>query len=339
MVRTAFSEDFKISYPLIVAPMFLVSNEDLVVEGSEAGALGSFPALNFRPIEKYREALKRIRSRTRKPIGVNIIVNQSNQRQGEDLKWALEAGVELFITSLGNPKTVIQEAHRNGAKVYCDVTNLEHARKVQDLGADGVIAVGSGAGGHAGPISPLVLIPWLKRELRIPIVAAGGVAQGAQMAACLLLGASAVSVGTRFIASREAMVNEEYKQAVVKASPEDIILTRRISGTPASVIRTPFIEKQGTELPILVDWLKKVPGAKPWVNLMIHGLGMKALEDAATKPSWKTVWSAGQSAGLVDEILPCRKIVSRMIEEFEAAVTALNESLSYSSRKESANKS
>lgn len=163
----------KIDYPIIAAPMFLVSNTELVTQASEAGGIGTFPALNYRPIDKYAEALKTIKSQTKKPIGVNIIVNKSNTRQNEDLKVGLDHGVDMFITSLGSPKKVIEEAHKNGAKVFCDVTNLEHALKVQDMGADGVIAVGSGAGGHAGPISPLVLVPWLKTRLQIPIIAAG----------------------------------------------------------------------------------------------------------------------------------------------------------------------
>ena len=141
-----------IQLPIIAAPMFLVSNEDIVVEASEAGGIGTFPALNYRPIEKYKETLRDIKNKTKKPIGVNIIVNKSNTRQNDDLKIALDAGVELFITSLGSPKNVISEAHKNGAKVSCDVTNLEHALKVQEMGADGVIAVSSGAGGHAGDL-------------------------------------------------------------------------------------------------------------------------------------------------------------------------------------------
>ena len=157
-IKTKLTEMLKIQVPIIGALMFLVSNEDMVCEISEAGAIGTFPSLNFRPIENYEKALKTIRQKTKKPIGVNIIVNKSNTRQHDDLKIALNHGVDLFITSLGNPKDVIKAAHQNGAKVLCDVTNLEHALKVQDMGADGVIAVGAGAGGHAGPISPVVFI-------------------------------------------------------------------------------------------------------------------------------------------------------------------------------------
>lgn len=322
-IPTAFTRLMNIRLPIIAAPMFLVSNVEMVCEASEAGAIGVFPALNYRPVEKYREALSAMKKRTPQPIGVNIIVNKSNTRQNEDLKWALNAGVEMFITSLGSPKQVIAEARRNGAKVFCDVTNLEHALKCEDLGADGVIAVGQGAGGHAGPISQLVLLPWLKSRLKIPVVAAGGVAHGEALAACLALGADAVSVGTRFIASHEAGVDQAYKDAVVKATPEDIVMTSRISGTPAAVIRTPYVDKMGAELPWLVRKLKEDPRTKKYVVPLIHYLGSKSLEHAAAKPTWKQVWSAGQSVGMVDEILSVREILAKMVGEYEKAKARL----------------
>lgn len=322
-IPTDFTKMMKIDIPLIAAPMFLVSNEDIVVEASEAGGIGTFPALNYRPIEKYRDALGAIRKRTKKPIGVNIIVNKSNTRQKEDLKWALEAGVELFITSLGSPRTVIAEAHKNGAKVLCDVTNLDHALKVQDMGADGVIAVSSGAGGHAGPISPMILIPWLKRELKIPVISAGAISHGSGLAACLALGASGVSVGTRFIASKEAKVDHAYKDAIVHATAEDIVMTARVSGTPAAVIRTPYIDKIGTDLPWALKQLKNHALTKKYAVPLIHYLGMKALEQSVEKPSWKTVWSAGQSVGLIDEVLSVREIFEKFLHEYEAAKAQL----------------
>lgn len=326
-ISTPFSELFGVNYPIIAAPMFLVSNTDIVVAASEAGGIGTFPALNYRPLEKYEQALKEIKSRTKKPVGVNIIVNKSNERQGQDLKLALDNGVELFITSLGSPKNVIEEAHKNGAKVICDVTNLEHAKKVQDLGADGVIAVGTGAGGHAGPISPLVLIPWLKSELKIPVIAAGGIAHGSIISACLALGADGVSIGTRFIASKEASVDESYKQAIINSTPEDIVMTTRVSGTPAAVINTPYVQKLGTDLPLAIKILKEHKLTKKYMTPLIHLLGMKTLEEAAVKPTWKTVWSAGQSVGLVDEILSVQEIYHQLIKEFEESVTTLNKSV------------
>lgn len=322
-IETEFTRLMGVDLPIIAAPMFLVSNVDMIVKSAEAGGIGAFPSLNYRPLEKYAEALKEVRARTKKPIGVNIIVNKSNTRQDDDLKIALDHGVDLFITSLGSPRKVIEEAHKNGAKVLCDVTNLEHALKVQDMGADGVIAVGTGAGGHAGPISPLVLVPWLKTRLRIPIVAAGGIAHGSQIAAVLALGASAVSVGTRFIASREAGVTEAYKKAVVDATPEDILMTTRISGTPAAVIRTPYTEKLGADLPWAIKILKEHPLTKKFVVPLIHLAGMKALQEGAEKPTWKTVWSAGQSAGLVDEVLGVSEIFAKLANEYEAARAAM----------------
>lgn len=327
-ISTSFTKLFGIRYPIIGAPMFLVSNVDMVVAISEAGGLGTFPALNYRPIEKYREAVFEMKKRTKKPIGVNVIVNKSNTRQGDDLKYALDAGVDLFITSLGSPATVIREAHKNGAKVFCDVTNLEHAKKVADLGADGLVAVGTGAGGHAGPISPLVLVPWLAREMKIPVILAGGIAHGSQIAAALALGAGGVHVGTRFIASTEAGVDQTYKDAIVSSTPEDIVMTTRISGTPAAVINTEYVKRIGTDLPLALKILKDHPLTKKYAVPLIHWLGMRSLEAAALaqegeRPSWKTVWSAGQSVGLVHDIVECRVIIERLVEEYHAAVKSL----------------
>lgn len=319
-IETPLTKMLGIRYPIIQAPMFLVSNADMVVAASEAGAIGTFPALNYRPIEKFREALTEMKSRTKKPIGMNIIVNKSNTRAKDDLKYALEAGVDLFITSLGSPKEVIHEAHKNGAKVLCDVVNLEHALKVQDLGADGVIAVGTGAGGHAGPLSPIVLISWLQQKLNIPVIAAGGIANGATMASMMSLGAAGVSIGTRFIASKEAKVEQSYKDAIVKSTPEDIVMTTRLSGTPAAVIKTPYIEKIGLDLPWYFRLAKDQKKLKKYIVPIIHYLGSKSLEEAAVGPSWKTVWSAGQSVGLIDDILSCDEIIQKLVSEYEQAV-------------------
>lgn len=322
-MKTAFTDLMSCQYPIIAAPMFLVSNEEIVVQASENGAVGTFPSLNYRPVEEYEKVLKKIKSRTKKPIGVNIIVNKSNVRQKDDLRIALENGVDMFITSLGSPAEVIKEAHKNGAKVFCDVTNLEHAKKVQDLGADGVIAVGTGAGGHAGPISPLVLIRWLSQELNIPVIAAGGIADGYQLAAALALGASAVSVGTRFIASAEAQVDKAYKSAILNSSPEDIVMTTKISGTPAAVINTDYIKQTGTDLNPILNFMKNNSILKKYSVPLIHWLGMQALEGAANKTTWKTVWSAGQSVGLIDEVLTCKEIIEKFVREYEDSKSRL----------------
>ena len=327
-ISTSLTKLLGIQYPIIGAPMFLVSNVEMVVAISEAGGIGTFPALNYRPVEKYREAVAEMKRRTKKPIGVNVIVNKSNTRQAEDIGIALDHGVDLFITSLGSPAEVIRLAHKNGAKVFCDVTNLEHAKKCAGLGADGLVAVGTGAGGHAGPISPLVLVPWLAREMKIPIVLAGGVAVGSQIAAALALGAAGVHVGTRFIASTEAGVDQAYKNAVLASTPEDIVMTTRVSGTPAAVINTEYVQKIGVDLPLALRILKEHRLTKKYAVPLIHFLGMRSLEAAAVasdgeKPTWKTVWSAGQSVGLVDDIIGCREIVERLVKEYHASVATL----------------
>jgi nitronate monooxygenase len=250
---------------------------------------------------------------------VNLIVNKSNPRQGGDLEICAEEGVPLVITSLGNPKEVIRRMHEAGGKVFCDVTNLEYAKKVEGLGADGVIAVSAGAGGHAGPTSPLVLIPHLKKHLKIPVVAAGGIATGAQIAACLLLGASAVQIGTRFIASEEAKVDEAYKRAILKAEPEDIVLTKRISGTPAAVIRTPYVEKLGLDLNPLEEFLMKNNLTKKYTKMARSLWGAHLLKRAAQNTTWKEVWSAGQGVGLIEDVLPAAEILQRLMREYREA--------------------
>ncbi|MEZ4751487.1 MAG: nitronate monooxygenase [Bdellovibrionota bacterium] len=244
-LQTAFTSAVGCDYPIIAGPMFLVSDEKLVSAVSSAGGIGGMPSLNWRSTAEFRSAVEKVKTLTDKPFAVNLIVNKSAPRVEADLEVCAELKVPVVITSLGNPKKVIEKMHAVGSKVLCDVTTLAYAKKVESLGADGVVAVCAGAGGHAGETSPLVFIPHLKRHLKIPIVAAGGIVRGDQMAAVLMLGASAVQIGTRFIASREANVHDDYKNAIVKAQPEDIVLTRKLSGVPASVIRTPYIEKIG----------------------------------------------------------------------------------------------
>jgi nitronate monooxygenase len=319
-IKTAFTDLLGCESPIIAGPMFLVSDPDLVSAVSEAGGVGGMPSLNWRSTEEFRKAVREVKSRTSKPFAVNLIVNKVNPRQAPDLEVCAEEKVPMVITSLGNPKEVIRRMHAVGGKVFCDVTTLEYAKKVQDLGADGVIAVSAGAGGHAGPISPLVLIPYLKKNLTIPVVAAGGIATGAQMAAALILGASAVQIGTRFIATTESKVDEAYKNAILKSEPEDIVLTKRISGTPAAVIRTPYIEKQGLELNPIEELLYKYPQTKKYMKLVRSYLGTRALGKAINGPTWKEVWSAGQGVGLIDEILPAGEVVKRLVREYDEAV-------------------
>jgi nitronate monooxygenase len=322
-LQTDFTRLLGCAYPIIAGPMFLVSDENLVVAVSEAGGIGATPSLNWRTTEQFREAIRNIKSRTKKPFAVNLIVNQSNPRQQADLDVCVEEKVPLVITSLGNPKETIRKMHSVGSKVFCDITTLGYAQKVQDLGADGVIAVSSGAGGHAGPISPMVLIPYLKRNLKIPVVAAGGIATGEQMAAAMMLGASAAQIGTRFIATTEAKVDPSYKDAILKAEPEDIVLTKKISGTPAAVINTDYIKKQGLELNWVEERLMKNPRTKKYTKLALAYWGSLTLTKAAKSSTWKQVWSAGQGVGLIDDIVPAGEVVSRLVREHGEACARL----------------
>jgi nitronate monooxygenase len=317
---TDFTRLFGIPYPIIAGPMFLVSDVELVTAVSNAGALGATPSLNWRTTEAFRDAVRTIKAKTTHPFGINLIVNKANPRQGADLEVCAEEKVPLVVTSLGNPKETIRRMHEVGCKVFCDVTDLAYAKKVEDLGADGVIAVSSGAGGHAGPISPLVLIPYLKRHLKIPVVAAGGIATGEQIAAALVLGASGVQIGTRFIASREAKTADPYKQAILESEPEDIVMTLKVSGTPVSVINTPYIQEQGLGLNPVERLLFKYPKTKKYVKMARTYLSARAMKLAVAGPTWKEVWSAGQGVGLIEDILPAAEIVERLVEETHRAV-------------------
>lgn len=289
MSGTAITRMLGIRYPIIAAPMFLVSNPEMLVEVGEAGAIAAMPALNARTSEGFREAVRAIKARTDAPFGVNLIL-LNNPRLEADLTICLEERVPLLITSLGNPSAVIQAAHAHGTRVFCDVVGLKHAEKAQAAGADAVIAVSSGAGGHAGGISPFVLVPYLRRALDIPVIAAGGIADGAGVAAALALGAEAAYLGTRFIASHEAPVDDGYKQALLAAVPEDIEYTPEVTGHPANFLRE-----------------------------SLERFRASGRETTSEAKAWRDVWSAGQTVGLVSEIKGCRQIVGDLVREYEAA--------------------
>lgn len=322
-IATRFTEMMGCDFPIIAAPMFLVSNEALVSAASNAGAVGATPSLNWRTTDQFNGALGQIHAATNRPYGVNLIVNKSNLRLAEDLAVIVKHKVPLVITSLGNPKEVIEAVHSYGGKVFCDVVDLKYALKVQEQGADGVIAVSAGAGGHAGPVSPLVLLPYLRERLSIPIVAAGGIATGRQILAALALGADAAQIGTRFIATTEATASDEYKQAILSSEPSDIVMTTRISGTPAAVINTPYIQKAGLDLSVFEKFLRSHPLTSRLAKLARYSMGTKSLEEAATKVTWKTVWSAGQGVGLIHDIKPTAAVIETLVQEYWEAHRAL----------------
>lgn len=296
-----------------MAPMFLVSNTDMVLSACEAGISGAIPALNYRTDEELRKALTLLKSKCAGPFGINLIVNRSNFKYAEQLKTCCEFKVDYFITSLGNPAETIREAHKAGIKVFCDVTNLDYAKKVESLGADAVIAVNNQAGGHAGTILPDILIPELKKHLSIPVISAGGVGDPESLKSVLDLGADGVSVGTIFIATNESPVSHEYKQAVVDYGEKDIIMTTKLSGTPCTVINTPYVQEIGTKQSRLESILNKNRKLKKWAKALTFIRGMKQLEKAAFSATYRTVWCAGPTVKYVHEILPVKQVVQKLL--------------------------
>lgn len=312
---TKLTDLLNIKHPIIVAPMFLVSNTKMVIEAMKSGVAGCIPALNYRTLEELKNAIKELKKNKTKggSFGFNLIVNKSNLKYQDQLTVLCEEGCDFIITSLGNPKETIEKAHKKGIKVFCDVTDLKFAKKVELLNADAIIAVNNQAGGHRGNISPKELIEELTKNCSIPIISAGGVANKADLDKMLSYGAVGVSVGSPFIASEESDVTQEYKQACVDYGADDIVLTKRISGTPCTVIKTPYVEKIGTEETWIEKVLNKNRKLKKWVKMIRFSIGMKATQKAAQKATYKTVWVAGPSIEETKEILPVREIIKRFI--------------------------
>ncbi len=315
MAPTQLTELLNIKYPIIQAPMFLVSNVDMVKEAMNAGIAGCIPALNYRTLEELRAAIRALKAAKVEggSFGFNLIVNKSNIKYKSQLEVLCEEGCDFIITSLGSPEETINKAHQAGIKVFCDVTDLKFAKKVEDLGADAAIAVNNEAGGHRGNLSPEELIKQLKTKLSIPVISAGGVGCRADIDKMLNYGAEGVSVGSPFIASVEAGVTEDYKQACVDYGAEDIVMTERISGTPCTVINTPYVQKIGTKATWIENLLNKNRKLKKWVKMIRFSIGMKATENAAKKATYKTVWVAGPSIEHTKAILPVKTIVANLV--------------------------
>ncbi|PKP30736.1 MAG: nitronate monooxygenase [Bacteroidetes bacterium HGW-Bacteroidetes-16] len=312
MKRFPLFEALGAQYPILMAPMFLVTNTQMMVAALKSGITAAVPALNYRTDSALREAIGDIRRQTDKPFGVNLIVNKSNIKYKQQLKTCAELKVGFIITSLGNPKETIELCKPLGIKVFCDVVDLLYAKKVADLGADAVIAVSSLAGGHSGNLKPEELVPMLKKQLPIPVISAGGIATSASLEQALELGADGVSIGTAFIASIEAGVSEEYKQALVEYSAKDIILTKIISGTPLTVINTPYMQSLGTNPSLLNKLMYKNKFLKKYIKMLIAFRGMKTIEHAASKATYKTVWVAGPSIQDIHKIRPVSEIVASL---------------------------
>lgn len=310
----SLTELLPIQHPIIMAPMFLVSNVDMLRAAAHSGITGAIPALNYRTIEEFKKGLSELKATCSGPFGINLIVNQSNPLLEKQLEACLEAKVDYIITSLGSPRKVIETAHKLGILVFCDVVDLATALKVQEMGADAVIAVTNKAGGHAGPSSPEQLIPDLVNALKIPVIAAGGVANKTHVDAYLKMGAIGCSVGTVFIASTECGVSEEYKQACVTYKAKDVVMTTRLSGTPCTVINTPYVQSIGTSSSWIERLLNRHKKLKKWVKMWVFFKGMKQLQKAAYAATYKTVWCAGPSIEHITAIKLVKEIVADLTE-------------------------
>lgn len=308
-----------LEFPIIVAPMFLVSNTKMLIAAGNSGITGAIPALNFRSPELLRAGLKEVKAGTKGKIGVNLIVNKSNIKMTEQLKVCLDEGVDYFITSLGSPKEVIEEAHKNAALVFCDVVDKVYAKKVEDLGADALIAVNKGAGGHAGNIPASILIPDLVESSPLPVISAGGVATGSGILSMLSLGAAGLSMGTPFIACEESDITEEYKQAMVDYGAKDIVMTAKLSGTPCTVVNSDYVKKIGTEQNPLEKYLNQNRQLKKYAKMITGYKGMKLLEKAAFSATYKSIWCAGPSLEFTRKIEKMEDIVLRYLQEYKKA--------------------
>ena len=293
-LRTPLSQKLGLKYPFVAAPMFLISNKEMIVACAEAGILGSMPSLNARTPAAFRDDLAWIRARTDKPFAINLTIGLTPKERIEaDFAACIEFDVPILLTSYGNPTDLTKRAHDAGRIVFHDVITLGHAKKAVAAGVDGIIAVAAGAGGHAGRISPFVLIPWLKAELPVPILAAGCISDGRQVLASLGLGAELCYLGTRFIASTECGAADAYKARVVSAGPEDIVYTDAVSGIHANFI----------------------------ADTVPEGFTPDRSPDGAKR--WKDIWSAGQGVGLIHATKPISEIVEDLAREAHDAYVSL----------------
>ncbi len=269
--------------------MFIISNKEMIVAAANAGILGAMPSLNARTPEQFEADLLWIKERTERPYAINLTIGLTDpERLKKDVELVLKHEVPVLITSYGNPGPIVEKAHEQGAVVLHDVVRLDHAKKAESVGVDAIIGVSQGAGGHAGEINPYVLIPHLRDNLNIPVVAAGCISRGSQMAAAFSLGAELAYIGTRFIASEECGAPPPYKELVVGSSHRDIVYTNEVTGVNASFIKS-TLPKEGDN----------------------------------DRKRWKDVWSAGQGVSQIHDVLPISKIVENLVTEYHAAKAAM----------------
>ncbi len=321
-METAFTRHAGVRVPLICGPMYPCSNPELVAAVSDAGGLGVVQPISLTYVHghEFRAGLRYIRSLTGNPIGFNALIEGGNKAYLDRMRrWidgSLEDGVRFFITSLGNPKWVCERVHAVGGVVYHDVTERKWAQKGVDGGVDGLIAVNARAGGHAGPRSPEALFEELA-PFGKPIVSAGGVGTPQEFARQLRLGYAAVQLGTRFIATNECKASDAYKQAIVAADEDDIVLTERLTGVPVAVIRNAYVDRLGTKAGAFARWMLKGRKTKHWMRMWYALNSIRRLKKSLmTEDTSSEYWQAGKSVAGIHEVKPAGEIV----REFAAAL-------------------
>lgn len=295
----------KLKLPLIAAPMFLVSGPELVIAACKAGIVGSFPAPNARTPEIFAQWLEQIKAGlegTDAVWAVNLVMHSSYPRRLDDLAMVAEAKPPLVITALGSPKDAIETVHGYGGLVFADVNNVEYARKAAAAGADGLVLVSSGAGGHTGQVSGFAFVDSVREFFDGPIVLAGSISNGRGIRAAEVLGADLAYMGTKFIAAEESMALPDYKKMIVEAGPSDIVCSAGITGVPANWLRQSLIGAGYN--PDDMAALEKPDFNNPHQD----------------KKAWKHVWSAGQGVGTIHQVEPMADIVGKLIKEYEEAL-------------------
>ena len=322
-LETPLTKHAGIEVPLICGAMYPCSNVELVAAASDAGAIGIVQPVTLTFVHgiEFRDGLRRIRGLTKKPIGMNALIEKSSARYLDRMKrWvdeALEEGVRFFVTSLGDPRWVAEKAHAAGGFVYHDVTEAKWAKKALDGGADGLIAVNARAGGHAGPRDPRALLDELL-PFGLPVVCAGGVGDATGFVDALRMGYAGVQCGTRFIATRECDASEAYKAAILATDASGIVLTERLTGVPLAVIDTPAVRRMGLHANALERWLLKNPRTKHALRMLLTVRSAWSLRRGA-RVDRSQLWQAGKSVAGIHSIEPAGAIVRRWASALVAA--------------------
>ncbi|MGA0796121.1 MAG: NAD(P)H-dependent flavin oxidoreductase [Quisquiliibacterium sp.] len=308
----------RLRLPAVASPLFIISNPDLVIAQCKAGVVGSFPALNARPAEMLEQWLQRIIAELAEhdrahpdepaaPFAVNQIVHKSNDRLEHDLELCVKYKVPIVITSLGARTDVNDAVHSYGGIVLHDIINDRFARKAIEKGADGLIAVAAGAGGHAGMQSPIALIQEIREWFDGPLLLSGAIATGRGVLAAQAMGADLAYIGSAFIATREANAAEAYKQMIVESGAQDIIYTNLFTGVHGNYLK-PSVVGAGLDP-------ENLPQSD--ASQMIFGSNRE-------KPkAWKEIWGCGQGIGAVKSVVGAGELVARLRGEYQQARQAL----------------